>query len=78
MNSYWLRGYGDPPPQALIVLGYNLSHANSLFESCRTAGRITNHYGVMNEESQDHPTILLCRGARQPWPELWKRLKSYG
>ena len=21
VNSYWARGYGDPPPQTLIVLG---------------------------------------------------------
>jgi hypothetical protein len=21
INTYWLRGYGDPPPQTVIVLG---------------------------------------------------------
>jgi hypothetical protein len=78
MNSYWLRGYSDPPPQTFIVLGYDLAHAYSLFKSCQTAGRVTNRYGVMNEESQDHPTILLCREPRQPWPELWKRLRTFG
>jgi 4-amino-4-deoxy-L-arabinose transferase-like glycosyltransferase len=78
MNSYWLRGYGDPPPQALIVLGYNLTHASSLFKSCQIVGRITNRYGVMNEESEDHPTILLCREPRFPWPVLWQRLRSFG
>jgi hypothetical protein len=40
--------------------------------------RITNHFGVMNEENQDHHTILLCTDPRQPWLELWKRLQTFG
>jgi hypothetical protein len=78
MNSYWLRGYGDPPPQTLILLGYDYSHATGLFKSCRIAGRVTNRFGVMNEESEDHPTILLCRQPLFPWPVLWQRLRSFG
>jgi len=78
INSYWLRGYGDPPPQTLIVLGFDTSGAARLFESCKTAGLITNRYGVRNEETRDHPVILLCRGPRESWPELWKSLRSFG
>jgi 4-amino-4-deoxy-L-arabinose transferase-like glycosyltransferase len=78
MNSYWLRGYGDPPPQTVILLGYNLNQARGLFTSCQIAGRVTNRYGVLNEESRDHPVILLCRQPRLPWPELWKRLRTFG
>jgi hypothetical protein len=78
VNSYWLRGYGDPPPQTLIVLGLSFVEAQSLFESCRTAGLITNRFGVKNEETRDHPVIQLCRGPRQPWSELWPRLRSFG
>ena len=78
INSYWLRGYGDPPPQTLIVLGFNTDGAVRLFESCKTAGLITNRYGVRNEETRDHPVILLCRGPRGTWPELWKNLQSFG
>ena len=48
------------------------------FESCERAGLNTNSYGVRNEETKDHPVILLCRGLRRPWPELWKRLRSFG
>jgi hypothetical protein len=78
INSYWLRGYGDPPPQTLIVLGWNSVDANRAFESCQTAGLVTNRYAVGNEETRSHPIILLCRGPREPWPDVWKRLRSFG
>jgi hypothetical protein len=65
-------------PQTLIILRYDYTYATGLFKSCQIAGRITNRYNVMNEESEDHPTILLCREPRFPWPELWKRLRSFG
>jgi hypothetical protein len=78
VNSYWLRGYGDPAPQTLIVLGIESGQAYSLFESCEHAGLITNRYGVSNEETRDHPVILLCRGPRRPWPQLWTHMQSFG
>jgi 4-amino-4-deoxy-L-arabinose transferase-like glycosyltransferase len=78
INSYWQRGYGDPPPQTLILLGYDLSYANALFKSCQVAGQVTNRFNVLNEETRDHPTILLCRQPRFPWPELWQRIQSFG
>ena len=78
VNSYWLRGYGDPPPQTVIVIGVDSGNAWGLFQSCQSAGRITNPYGVMNEESKDHPVILLCRGPRRPWSDMWVNLRSFG
>src|SRR5208337_2832343 len=33
MNSNWLRGYGDPPPQTLIVLGEHRDFVERNFES---------------------------------------------
>ncbi len=77
-NSYWLRGYGDPPPETVIVVGYTLSTAQRVFGRCEQAGRNTNPYGVENEESVDHPIIYLCRGPRAPWLEMWKDLRSFG
>jgi 4-amino-4-deoxy-L-arabinose transferase-like glycosyltransferase len=78
VNSYWGRGYGDPPPSTLIVLGFRRDAVDRLFETCDLAGRVTNHYGVRNEESQDHPDIFVCRGPRQPWPDLWVELRRFG
>jgi hypothetical protein len=74
VNSYWLRGYGDPPPQVLIVLDW---HRTSAFKKCELAGRVTNRYGVENEETS-HPTIYLCRAPQRPWPVFWESIKSFG
>jgi hypothetical protein len=78
VNSYWYRGYGDPAPQTLIVLGLTSRQVGLLYETCQQAGRVTNRYGVLNEESRDHPVIMLCRKLRRPWPEIWPRLQSFG
>jgi 4-amino-4-deoxy-L-arabinose transferase-like glycosyltransferase len=78
INSYWLRGYGDPPPQTLIVLGLSQGDAMRIFDSCTSAGQVANRYNVENEETREHPVILVCRGPRAPWPELWKRFQWFG
>ncbi len=78
INSYWLRGYGDPPPQTLIVLGLTTAQANQIFRTCEIAGHITNRDNVMNEETTQHPTILVCHELRSTWPEFWPRFKYYG
>ncbi|HET9587197.1 MAG TPA: glycosyltransferase family 39 protein [Anaerolineales bacterium] len=77
VNSYWLRGYGDPPPETLIVLGFSGETLNEFFASCELAGRVTNRYSVENEETTFHPDIFLCRQPRYPWPDLWERLRSF-
>jgi 4-amino-4-deoxy-L-arabinose transferase-like glycosyltransferase len=78
MNTHWLRGYGNPPPQTLIVLGFPRSYATRLFKTCDYAGQITNRYGVENEETRDHPVIYVCREPLRPWPVLWDNLQSFG
>jgi len=78
VNSYWARGFGDPPPQTVIVLGMSADDANDLFESCELAGHTKNNYSVLNEETKDHPNILVCRKLRYPWPEFWKQFRYYG
>jgi hypothetical protein len=78
INSYWLRGYGDPPPRTLIVVGLSRGFLERSFESCELAGHITNRYGVKNEETTEHPDIFVCRRLRLPWAEFWKQLRSYG
>jgi hypothetical protein len=79
INTYWLRGYGDPPPQTLILVGESLEGAGTYFESCElAAGPITNRYGVENEESSSYPGVLLCRGLKQPWSEIWPEILHFG
>ena len=78
IDSFWLWGYGNPPPESVIVLGLTPSDAYSLFETCSIAGTITNSYGIQNEESQYHPDILLCRHLRQPWEQFWRNFHYFG
>ncbi len=77
-NSFWARGYGDPPPETLIVIGFSREFGDRYFESCELAGRITNKHGVANEETTDHPDILICRHLRESWPEFWRKFRRYG
>ena len=77
MNSHWLRGYGDPPPETVIVVGMSRDSARSAFESCQIAGHVSNRFGIKN--SVIHNTdIFVCHGLRQPWPSFWKGFQYYG
>ena len=77
-NSAWLRGYPDPTPTTLIVLGTSFENANRRYSDCRLAGQNGNSLGVMNEESRDHPDIFVCGPPRLPWPEFWKSFQAFG
>lgn len=77
-NSHWLRGYGEPPPETIISVGLRPDLLARYFERCELAGRITNRYGIANEETTDAPEVFLCRGLLLPWPDLWARLQEFG
>jgi Dolichyl-phosphate-mannose-protein mannosyltransferase len=77
-NSFWQHGYGNPPPQTLIVVGFSSSFLDRTFVSCEIAGHTPNPYGIENEETRDHPDLLVCRGLRQSWPDFWKDFQRYG
>jgi 4-amino-4-deoxy-L-arabinose transferase-like glycosyltransferase len=76
-DSYWFRGYPDPPPQTVIVVGYTRDTLRRFFETCDVAGRVTNAYGVANEETTAHPLIFLCSEPRVSWAELWPMLRAF-
>jgi Dolichyl-phosphate-mannose-protein mannosyltransferase len=77
-NSFWYRGYTEPPPETVIVVGFDLDEAEALFASCRVAAKNTNRSDVVNEESRDHPDILVCSHLRENWPEFWRRFRRFG
>jgi hypothetical protein len=77
-NSFWYRGYDPRLPQIVIVTGFDLEEGNEVFESCRIVAKNTNFLGVVNEESRDHPDILLCRNLRVPWAVYWERSRRFG
>jgi len=77
-NSFWYRGYDTREPQIVIVVGLEREEAETKFVSCIVAGKNTNKYGVENEESRDHPDILLCQGLKGSWAEFWAHFQRYG
>jgi len=78
MNSFWQRGYGDPPPGTLIVIGFSREFVDANFQSCAYAGHNGNPYGLKSEESELHPEIFVCGAPRMSWPEFWSHFQYYG
>lgn len=78
VNSYWARGYGQPPPVTVVLVGFSRQRAERYFKEVTLAGHITNAEGVRNEETEDHPDIYVARQPREPWPELWQELRDCG
>jgi hypothetical protein len=78
VNSFWQRGYGNPPPETLIVIGLARGFLENKLAACELAGHTWNRYGVENEETRDHPDIFVCRHLRQNWPEFWKSFRYFG
>jgi hypothetical protein len=75
-DTFWLRGYGNPPPETLIIVGYTYGDVTSAFNQCEVAGEITNSYGVEND-LRDPSGIFICRKPRWSWPEFWDIVQRY-
>jgi hypothetical protein len=78
IDSYWEHGYGNPPPETLIVVGISREFLERHFESCQLVAHNTNAYDVLNEETKDHPDIFVCRRLRGSWAEFWKKFQYFG
>jgi 4-amino-4-deoxy-L-arabinose transferase-like glycosyltransferase len=78
VNTVWYRGYGNPAPQALIVIGLSSRFVQSNFNSCRLAGHNGNRFGIINEESRDHPNIYVCGPPKDGWEVWWKDFHYFG
>jgi len=81
-NSEWWWGPGNPhattvvavapsPTAALDYAGY----LSGFFTSVREVATLSNLYDVHNIESGGH--VYICTGPRQPWSQLWPRLRHY-
>jgi hypothetical protein len=77
-NSFWAHGYGNPPPETVIVVGFSREFADNNFTSCHVAARIWNQYGIETKETRDYPQIFVCRGLKKSWPEFWKSFQYFG
>jgi hypothetical protein len=77
VNSSWERGYGDPPPETVIVVGFTREFLEKHFASCELAARAWNRWGVANEETVENPDIFVCRELKGGWEEFWKKIKGF-
>jgi hypothetical protein len=77
-NSFHARGFGPFAPETVIVLGSHLEDELPNFAGCAVAAYVHMPYGVRNEESADHPQILICHHLRWPWPEFWPTSQKFG
>ncbi len=78
VNDFHDRGYGPFEPQTLIVVGGQLASESKFFASCSVVATVHLPYGVRDEESVDHPQILICHHLREPWPTVWARSQDFG
>jgi hypothetical protein len=78
MNSNWLRGYGEPAPETVIILGEHRDFGEQNFESCELVAHVTNKYGIENSAVAGYADVFVCRGLRRDWPEFWKGFQYFG
>jgi hypothetical protein len=77
VNSSWERGYGNPPPQTLIIVGFPRAFVEANFDSCRLAAQNTNSLGVVNEETTERRDIFLCGPPKAGWQQFWRNFQYY-
>ena len=77
-NTYWYRGYGNPPPQTIIELGNTAEDESHSAAKCASFGPFRNSSGVSNEESAWDYEIFVCREIPPKWPEIWGNKPRFG
>jgi hypothetical protein len=77
VNSSWERGYGDPPPQTLIIVGFPRAFVEANFDSCRLAAQNTNSLGIVNEETTERRDIFFCGPPKSGWPKFWRTFQYF-
>jgi 4-amino-4-deoxy-L-arabinose transferase-like glycosyltransferase len=77
-NTYWLRGYGDPPPKTIIELGNTAEGESKSAAKCTSFGAFHNSLGVENEESAWDYEIFVCREIPPQWPAIWGTKPRFG
>jgi hypothetical protein len=76
-DNFWYRGYGNPPPETLIIAGFDRPEVDYYFRSCINEGKVTNRFDVPNEETSRDSSLYVCRQPRQPWAEMWQEMQWF-
>jgi hypothetical protein len=69
-----LWGYDSREISAVIVLAQSRERLDSRFTSVQAVGHIECGDCMPYENEK---TVLVARGAKQPWPQLWTGLRHY-
>lgn len=69
---YWKPTSLDGP---VITIGFDRAFLMTLFDSCDSAGSVSNSYQLENEEYG--APLMVCRQPKLPLDELWRRLKAF-
>jgi 4-amino-4-deoxy-L-arabinose transferase-like glycosyltransferase len=78
VNDFHDRGYGRFEPQTIIIVGGNFEDESKFFQNCSVVATVHIPYNVQNEESADHPQILVCHRMRFSWPVVWGHSQDFG
>ena len=62
----------------MIVLGDTREGIADTPGECVPAGRVSNRFDVLNEETRDHPEIFICRNLRVRWADVWPQMHRFG
>jgi 4-amino-4-deoxy-L-arabinose transferase-like glycosyltransferase len=76
-DSYWQFGYGKPPPQTVIVVGFGPDLLSN-FQNCMLVAPITTPFNVQNDETINHRAIFICHNLSIPWPDFWRQFQYFG
>jgi 4-amino-4-deoxy-L-arabinose transferase-like glycosyltransferase len=75
-NSYWIWGYGAAHENGTtLAIGYPPSELERYFRDVRQVATVTNAIDLHNKEYGE--PIVICRGQRVPWAEIWPSLKNF-
>ena len=81
-NTYWWWGPGNPRATTVVAImpgpvdgGGDAAYLRQFFTSVRAVATLSNPYGIHNAEWGGH--VYLCTGPRQPWAQMWPRLRTY-
>ena len=72
-QSYYLWGHRDYDGSVVIILGDEKEDAEEFCESVEQRTRV----GVPLAMEEENFDILICRGLKEPFPELWKKIKHW-
>jgi hypothetical protein len=83
-NSEWWWGPGNPHATTVVAIMPGpvdiadyaaTAYLSQFFTHVRVVATLRNPYGLHNQEWGGH--VYVCTGLRQPWGQMWPRLRLY-